>query len=300
MAVPNLLFIDANIWLDFYRHRNNTGLRLLKHTEAIKDKLIVTYQLETEFKANRQAAILEGLQALKDPEGVSRPGIFSEAKAIAKLSRNLNEDKQRIKDLRARMVRALKNPKIYDPVYKVCQRIFHKEDEITLSRTDKLRHAIRRHAFKRFLHGCPPRKSRDISIGDAFNWEWMVYCAEKRTAGLIIVTRDGDYGVTYGGHSYINDHLRQEFSERVSQKRDLLLYASLSDALKLFSVEVSKQEQAAEKEVVNNIFAQRAAGRSTPARVLYNAILGPAASDALFYGEDDLRNVEDDPNDGTT
>jgi hypothetical protein len=60
MAIPNLLFVDANIWLDFYRVRNDTGLRLLKHTEALADKLIVTYQLDNEYKRNRQAAIVEG------------------------------------------------------------------------------------------------------------------------------------------------------------------------------------------------------------------------------------------------
>ena len=46
MAISNLLFVDANIWLDFYRVRNDTGLRLLEHTEALSEKLIVTYQLD--------------------------------------------------------------------------------------------------------------------------------------------------------------------------------------------------------------------------------------------------------------
>ena len=53
------------------------------------------------------------------------------------------------------------------------------------------------------------------------------------------------------GKSYINDHLRQEFSDRVSRKRDLLLYPSLSDALKLFEVEVTPQEEEAEKELTS-------------------------------------------------
>ena len=61
MAIQNLLFIDTNIRLDFYRVRNETGLKLLAHTERLSDRLIVTYQLEGEFKRNRQAAILEGI-----------------------------------------------------------------------------------------------------------------------------------------------------------------------------------------------------------------------------------------------
>lgn len=71
--VQKVLFIDTNIWLDFYRARNDAGLALLRHAEAISERIVVTYQLETEFKKNRQAAILEGLQELKSPAQIPRP-----------------------------------------------------------------------------------------------------------------------------------------------------------------------------------------------------------------------------------
>jgi predicted nucleic acid-binding protein len=79
--IQKLVFIDTNIWLDFYRARNETGLALLEHAESVADKIIVTYQLESEFKKNRQVAILEGMQELKAPAQVPRPGIFSDANA---------------------------------------------------------------------------------------------------------------------------------------------------------------------------------------------------------------------------
>src|SRR5690348_11836781 len=127
MSVPNLLFIDTNIWLDFYRARNETGLQLLEHTEAIKDRLIVTYQLESEFKKNRQAAMLEGMQELKAPSALTRPGIFSDAKDAEVIARNLKDAEKRVKKMKLRMARALENPALHDPVYKVCQRLFHKD-----------------------------------------------------------------------------------------------------------------------------------------------------------------------------
>ena len=49
MALPNLLFIDTNVWLDFYRARNETGLQLLSHVEAVADRIVVNFQLEAEF-----------------------------------------------------------------------------------------------------------------------------------------------------------------------------------------------------------------------------------------------------------
>lgn len=252
MAIPNLLFVDANIWLDFYRVRNDTGLRLLEHTEALADRVIVTYQLENEYKRNRQAALFEGMQELKAPQQIPRPGIFSDAAAAKMMAKNVKEAERRVKKLRDRVVRALRDPAAHDPVYQSCQRLFQKTDDLTLRRDNPLRRIIRRRAFRRFLHGCPPRKRNDTSIGDAFNWEWMVHCATERTAGLVIVTRDPDYGLTIDKESFINDALRQEFSERVSRKRPLRLYSRLSDALKLFDVEVTPQEEASEAELVSS------------------------------------------------
>lgn len=247
--IQKLLFIDTNIWLDFYRARNEAGLALLSHAESVAPKIIVTYQLETEFKKNRQSAILEGMQELKAPAQVPRPGIFSDAKASDVLTRSIKEADKRVKMLKAKLTKVLENPAVHDPVYKTCQRIFHRQDQLVLTRENPVRHLIRRRAFRRFLHGCPPRKRDDTSIGDAINWEWMVYCADTQKAELVIVTRDSDYGVHFEGKAYINDHLRQEFGDRVSKKRKLLLYRRLSDALKHFEVPVTKQEEEAEAEL---------------------------------------------------
>lgn len=51
----------------------------------------------------------------------------------------------------------------------------------------------------------------------------MIHCAKEQKAELVIVSRDSDYGVMFDNKAYINDHLKQEFSERVSKKRTLLL-----------------------------------------------------------------------------
>src|SRR6266851_3497515 len=114
MSIPNLLFIDTNIWLDFYRARTGTGLKLLEHAEAISDRVIITFQLESEFKRNRQAAILEGMEELKAPQQMSRPGIFSDTKAIRAMAKDQKQAEKRVKGLRRRLVRALENPGGHD------------------------------------------------------------------------------------------------------------------------------------------------------------------------------------------
>lgn len=250
MAIKKLLFVDTNIWLDFYRARTEAGLALLEHLEKISDSVIVSYQLEMEYKRNRQAAILEGMQELKPPSHISRPGIFSDAKAVKAMQTNLKAATDRVKTLKAKLKNALGDPARHDPVYKVCQRMFHADSPLILTRSDKFRHIIRRRALRRFLHGCPPRKRNDTSVGDAFNWEWMIECALRNNAELVIVSRDSDYGTLFEDKAYINDHLRQEFSERVSKKRKLLLYTKLSDALKHFQIPVTKVEEEEEEQII--------------------------------------------------
>ena len=249
-GIKKLLFVDTNILLDFYRARTEAGLSLLRHLEQIADQLIISFQLELEFKKNRHSAILEGMDELKLPPGISRPGLFSDAKAVKAIRTSQKQADARVKKLKARYLKALDNPTVNDPVYKACQRLFHKDDSLVLTRDNPIRRTIRRKALRRFLHGCPPRKKNDTSMGDAVNWEWMIHCAESHTAELVIVSRDSDYGIVYENKSYVNDQLRQEFSERVSRKRKILLYHKLSDALKHFQIPVTPTEEQEEEALI--------------------------------------------------
>ena len=250
MAVQKLLFVDTNIWLDFYRARTEAGLALLTHLEKVSDKLIVHYQVEMEYKKNRQAAIIEGIQELKPPTHIHRPGLFSDAKAVKAMQGNLKAATERVKSLKAKLRKVLADPVKHDPVYQACQRLFHADTKLTLTRDNPLRHTIRERAIKRFMHGCPPRKKNDTSIGDALNWEWMIECALQNDAELVIVSRDSDYGTMFEDVSYINDHLRQEFAERVSRKRKILLCTKLSEALKYFQIPITKEEVEEEEEII--------------------------------------------------
>jgi PIN domain len=261
---PKLLFIDTNIWLDSYRPRNEIGLKLLERAEKIADRIIVTYQLENEFKKNRQAAILEGIGGLKVPPKMPQPGVFSEAKAFEAIEASLKEIETRVGDLKRIIVQALEEPGVHDPVYILCERVFHKRDDLTLTRDNAVTDTIRKNATRAFWEGAAPRKGNDTSIGDLFNWEWMVECASREKADLVIVSRDADYGATLDDKSYMNDCLKHEFSERVGRERSVTLYTRLSKALEHFSIKVSPQEEEAEKEFTSNLDAWVALSSETP------------------------------------
>lgn len=254
MATNYLIFIDTNIFLDFYRVRGReSGLSILKHIDDNPERFITTNQVEMEFKKNRQHVFLQSDKELKLPDwsGLQLAAFLSESKQSKALARSQSEVKSYAATLKRRMTRMLKNPTTQDTVYKTAQRLFRSGSKWNLGRDKKVRFPIRNLARKRFILGYPPRKKDDTSIGDAINWEWIVHCAKESGCHVVIVTRDSDYGVTFGGEPILNDWLATEFRERVSKKRKLLLTDRLSTALKLASIEVTPQEVATETALIS-------------------------------------------------
>ena len=245
-----LVFVDTCVLLDFYRTRQEAGLKLLRRLDGIHDRLICTYQVEMEFKKNRQRVLLDSLKALKHPDSPTPPAYLAQAATMKAAKKDLEKARKRIGLLKQRLARALANPTTNDPVYKTVQRLFTHQSEWCLTRDKAVRTRMRRLAFKRFILGYPPRKDEDTSIGDALNWEWIVDCGKRTPSDIIIVSRDSDYGATVDKESFPNDWLLQEFRDRVSKKRHLVLAPRLSDALERMSVHVTNEEKNEEDAVV--------------------------------------------------
>jgi hypothetical protein len=69
------------------------------------------------------------------------------------------------------------------------------------------------------------------------------------------VTRDTDFGAITESESYLNDWLKQEFKQRISQKRKLVLTDKLSKAFQLVEIPVSKEMIEEEKIIIHETFA---------------------------------------------
>jgi hypothetical protein len=248
--MPKLLFIDTNIYLDFYRIRNEVKVSFLEKLEAIKDSLIVTDQVEMEFKKNRQLAILDGMKELKSPSKINVPGVLKNDKSATALENDQKKINDHIKKLKGRLDNVLENPVRYDKVYQVLQRIFSKRQDIDLYRKHKMRYDVRELAKKRFMLGYPPRKKNDTSIGDAINWEWLIYVAEEKNADIWIVSRDGDFGATQDNKGFLNDWLKQEFRQRINKQRKIILCPKLSLALREFEIQITPEEVKEEERII--------------------------------------------------
>jgi len=254
--MSTLIFIDTNIYLDFYRVRGTDAtLSILKHFDANHDRIITTSEVEMEYKKNRQRVIIESLSTFKpqDSSNLLMPAFLRESKrnkSIIKTQKGLSDQIQKLKDRTARL---LISPGRNDPVYMALQRLFKTKGDCHLTRTEKVRFQVRELAQKRFFLGYPPRKPSDTSIVDAINWEWIIYCAQHCSSDIVIVSRDSDYGIYHEGKSILNDWLLLEFKERVSQKRSILLTNKLTEAFKKASIIVSTEEEKSEEKLLEDI-----------------------------------------------
>jgi predicted nucleic acid-binding protein len=248
-----LVFIDTNIFLDFYRMGSGESAhRALKQIDEIKNHVITTYQVEMEFKKNRQRTIIETIKGIKQVDGSHKtmPPLLIDAQPTKIIRDNLKNIETQQKKIKTRINRILQDPTRNDDVYRCAQRLFKSTSELNLNRDNEVRYKIRRLAWKRFVLGYPPRKNTDTSIGDAVNWEWIVHCAKEKNDDAIIVSRDADFGVFHNKDSYINDWLKQEFKSRVNQRKSVRLTNKLSDVFKELKIKVRQEDEKEEDAII--------------------------------------------------
>lgn len=244
--MAKLLFVDTNIYLDFYRMQNEISLGFLRELKTLRNSLIVTYQVEMEFKKNRQVVILETLRKLQAPKRIPRVGILSEDVNFKSLKTASKDMEKKVQELRSKLQQILQEPKAYDQVYKTLEQIFSKNDELSLKEGSSKQKNIFESAHQRFILGYPPQKKIDNSIGDAINWEWIIYLASLKKSDVYLVSRDGDFGVELEQKYHLNDFLKDEFTKRVDNGVAIYFTGKLSEALRKFAVPVTKPQERAE------------------------------------------------------
>src|SRR5882672_6504399 len=121
-----LIFVDTNVFLDFYRAQSEAGLALLRRLDSIRSKIVMTCQVEAEFKKNRQAEIIKSHRALQPPQKISAPALFYDARTLQALNKDLERAERKITLLKKRLECALLKPTTRDPVFKLMQGLFKK------------------------------------------------------------------------------------------------------------------------------------------------------------------------------
>lgn len=257
-----LLFVDTNVFLDLYRSEQSASAAdILEHLGAVQDQLIWTEQVAMEWAKNRQESVRSVLNALQQPgwERLQIPGVFARSEAHQSIRKAKAAVAQNVKSLQRQLEKVLTDPSNYDDVYVWLMQLFAKPSRWNLRRGQREYSQVYRRAWRRFAAGMPPRKRNDLSIGDALNWEWILQCATTADADVIVVTRDEDYGMTYGNMALPNDWLALEFAERVGNGRRFHLTRKVSDALAAVHVPVTAETKAREDRLLSRRYEPNSA-----------------------------------------
>lgn len=212
------LFIDTNVYLNFYHFSNDDLEELRKILVAIKNKdikLYLTDQVIFEFKRNRENKIADALKKFAEQKLPNQfPQLlknYPEYLEMRKAQRIFEEEKSKIMESLMTDIdkKTLTADEIISELFKNSELI---ETTGEILKKAKIRSDI----------GNPPGKNN--SYGDALNWE-MLLSGIPDLENLYLVSGDGDY------ESDLNENKIKEFlkEEWEAKNGEIYFYHSLAD-----------------------------------------------------------------------
>ncbi|MBO6184189.1 MAG: DUF4935 domain-containing protein [Chryseobacterium sp.] len=249
--IDALIFIDTNIFLDFYRMPSEkVSIQILDKIIEHKDIIISTTQLEMEFKNNRFGVLKSMLDEFNKMGSFSLiiPDIFigDEYEGIKEARKEISKHQ---KSLLKKLTETIESTE-KDQVYNKLNKLFRNESDINLKSNDGWQDEIYNNAQKRFNLGYPPRKSGDKTFGDGLNWEWILKCADLTGKKIIIVSRDGDYGkgLTL---PILNTFLADEVVDRIGPNCEIILTDELAKAFEMVQLPLTEEMVEEEQKVIS-------------------------------------------------
>ncbi len=106
---------------------------------------------------------------------------------------------------------------------------------------------------------------------------------------IVIVSRDGDYGVEYQGKYYLNDQLKREYRDRTASNKVISYTQRISDVLEKLQVHVSPDEIRAEDEAIEK---REAVGRTWSKPAWFSDVFRGVARPP-FFEFDDIPDLDD-------
>lgn len=236
------LFIDANIYLDYFRASTEklASLRVLRRLLIQKKlRLIIPEQTKREYTQNRHNTVEETRtlinQQIKQLTTLSGyPPIvkdWGEMKSVEKKLQNIKGDLRKL-------IERYDNLTIEEET----------DADILIKSNFKLGECkaedkgILDKAYIRYMKGSPPRKT-DNSYGDAIIWELLLEdCGED---DLTIISRDRDFMSIQRGQKILNIFLRKEWEDSSTKK--ISFFNSLGKFINHF-----EKKAIIKKEVIEN------------------------------------------------
>lgn len=243
------IFIDTNIFLNFYSFSNDHLSKLeelTKLTEKKEIKLYITRQVVDEFQRQREAKLKETIKHIENfVTNFASPEVCREMPEMSTIQKRLKIIGSLQKKLSTNLFKKIKNKSL--PADKLITKIFKSNEIIEIS------DHIFNQAKRRVELGNPPGKN--YSYGDAINWELLLEKVPQFHLGtrkeFYLITTDTDFTSKLDGND-ISDFLKQEWKLKVKTK--IIYYSSISGFLKdkFESSKITEAEVEEEKNIVND------------------------------------------------
>jgi hypothetical protein len=216
------IFIDTNIWLDFY-HLSKSDLEELRKIEAlIEYKELNVYlpaNIKDEFLRNRETKIADAMKHVKEAKyQKSFPTFLKDYPEYLELQQKIKECSRLHNTLEEKAINDIENETLLAD--QVISEIFSKS--ILCEHSDSIYEA----ALKRSHLRQPPGKNN--SIGDAINWITLL---EKipQTEQLHLISGDGDFSSALDNNK-LSSYLKKEWE--LSKFSTIFYYTDLSQFFK--------------------------------------------------------------------
>jgi hypothetical protein len=222
------LFVDANIYLSFFRTSAKDIRKLLPSLLEIKNNIFVTRQIRDEVQRNKLGVTLASLQPVREKvrwREWNLPDLL-EAKFGRGGPKWADDAKADADKVNAAIDSVLSDVATSgDVVSRELQPIFEQVRNETPEELESAR-------FRREI-GNPPGKTKD-TLGDQISWTQLLSTVTEKDE-VWIVTSDGDFHVRNGESILLNPFLLKELTGKGVHPTKVHVHDNLASALQAFS-----------------------------------------------------------------
>jgi hypothetical protein len=254
------LFVDANIFLNFFREDMPKFHSLIEALEGMRSNLLVTERVANEVRRNKVQVVDSTLQAIR--KQLEFPAIRvpshlggNDDVSLEGLNKDLSDAFSKIKALKERfgtyrdeLVRKVARSE--DSTSSALERIFA---DAVVPTEEQLARARERQAY-----GDPPGKAGD-PLGDQVSWE-QVLAQIRHGHEVWLVTNDRDYFDPIGETNILNPVLTMEV-QRIGSAVIPQVFSKLVDAVESASVVLKSVEETLSADVDIDAIRQEEAAR---------------------------------------
>lgn len=236
------LFVDSNIFLDFYHFSVDDLDELRKLSKLIEEKevkLYTTRQIINEIKRNRDNKVSDAVKRFRESKCEMRlPQIcktYPEYKTIKNGVESLEKAKSELDDKLKKDIanRTLKADHVIDELFKLAETI----------ESDHLLAA----AQTRYHLGNPPGKNK--SYGDAVNWEAILQSVPDNE-DIFFISDDKDYKSPLDGTS-LNSFLLDEWRQKKNSQ--IFFYTQLSEFFREHHADIKLREEEEKNQLIEEL-----------------------------------------------